>query len=341
MSRIVFVAPGAQPPWTEGRKLFVRDLEREARRRGIEAALLAAADAPRWRQPFAAVRALERALATAQPHHVAIFPYGVFDGLRGLVNRMFVRRAARACGAARVPYSIVLYSCPFGTMAGVGRRGERVCAVGHDTPEGELLCLGLDREAAPWTPPPGRDVLFVSGYQDPAPASVQAVLAERGLRTLLDALRSLPGLRLTVAIPFLRDPRARARVHGECVARGVADRVDLQGEVDVDAAMRAHALLAFPYERVHDAFVPTTLLEAFSRGMPVVASERPMYAGLLRSLGTAPTTCRAGDAVDLARAISVVFADYDASVARAAGARAAIAARWTIARAFDALFPGA
>lgn len=341
MSRLLFVAPGVEPPWTEGRKLFVRDLEREAQRRGIAVGVLGAAGVARWRQPLAAARALARELAAAPPTHAAVFPFGTFAGVRGAVNRWFVRRALQACRAAGVPATTVLYSAPAGELARLARSGGRTCAVGHATPEGPLLCLGLDREEVPWTPPVGRDVLFLSGYQDPSPRSVRAVLDERGLRTLLDAFVALPGRRLSVAIPFLRDARALATVRDECIARGIADRVALQDEVDVDAAMRTHALLAFPYERLHDAFVPTTLLEALARGMPVVASERPMYAGLLHSVGAACTTHRAGDAPDLARAIASALSDYEATVVRAASARAAIAAEWTIARAFDALFPAA
>jgi glycosyltransferase involved in cell wall biosynthesis len=334
---LLLVAPGAEAPWTEGRKLFVRDIEREATRRGLRCAVIAANGHPNWRKLPVAVRELRSALRASPVGPIAIFPYGTFDGVRGFANRWFLRAAVGAAAGRHA--TTVLYSCPQHWMDRVARAGGRLCAVGHATPEGGFLCLGLDESVPRWHPHDGRRVLFLSGYQDPSRRSVHAVLEDRGLATLLDAFATLPGTELTVAIPFLRDDSARDAIASACTARGIADRVELRSEVDVDGAMREHALLAFPYERIHDAFVPTTLLEAFARGMPDVASERPMYAALLDDVGDACITHRAGDAEGLAAAIDAAFRDYAATVTAAATAPAVVHSRWNISRAFDALFP--
>ncbi len=86
--KIVLLAPGVIPPWTEGRKIFVTDLVVAMRARGLVVDLLNGEPAA---SPSGMILGALRQLrticsATNAADAVLVFPYGTFHGFRGRIN---------------------------------------------------------------------------------------------------------------------------------------------------------------------------------------------------------------------------------------------------------------
>jgi glycosyltransferase involved in cell wall biosynthesis len=166
------------------------------------------------------------------------------------------------------------------------------------------------------------------------------VLYERGLADLLDAGGDLASndIRLTVAIPFLRDSHMRERLRIEIACRCPTLRVEMLDEVDPYTLFQRHDAFIFPYRREHSVFVPTSLLEAMSIGIPVIAADHAMYRGL--TFAEAGPRCGlhpVGDPVALANVVRTVQLDYDAALVRARAASSQIRQEWTVERAVNEL----
>jgi glycosyltransferase involved in cell wall biosynthesis len=104
--------------------------------------------------------------------------------------------------------------------------------------------------------------------------SVANVVPGKGLLVLVDALARLPAdsWRLTVVGSLTTDPAYVARVRRRIADSGIAEQVELLGEVanaDVPAHLARHDVLAVPssYEAAGIAY-----LEAMRMGLPVIAT---------------------------------------------------------------------
>jgi glycosyltransferase involved in cell wall biosynthesis len=146
----------------------------------------------------------------------------------------------------------------------------------------------------------------------------------KGLARLLDAVARLADrsdwhLALAGEGPLDADLKAQA------AALGIADRVDFLGFLDRPAlrdALHASAVLVNPADYESG---PLTLLEAMAAGTPVVTTP----TGLVRDLDPpAPLLIAEPSPAALAVAIEAVLADPAAAAARAARARALVAARF-------------
>ena len=347
MKRIVLVAPGVAPPWTEGRKNFVRDLATMLPELGCEVEII---DGMQRRNETGANGKLAPARAWSALRSrldrdpmdtlVALFPYGRLSGYIGAINRLFLRTARHTCDVRRVPHVSVFYSAAGVTLDALGRYAPAL-AVGREAPNVRPIHLCIPHADRTWKPSttPKR-ALFLCGYQHTTRAELESVLNERGLRDLLRAGSTLVelGLRLTIAIPFLRDPRMRDRLAAEVARLCPSLEVEMDGATTPIDALCSHDLFVFPYRTEHAVFVPTSLLEAFSVGIPVVAADHPMFAALTRDAGKARCGLHTpGDADDLGRAVATVVSDFGAAVTRAARARVEIRETWTIRRSAEEL----
>jgi glycosyltransferase involved in cell wall biosynthesis len=168
-------------------------------------------------------------------------------------------------------------------------------------------------------------------------------LYERGLADLLDAGNAMAAenIRLTIAVPFLRDTRMRKRLRREIAHRCPTLDVVLQEEVDPYALFQTHDVFAFPYRRTHSVFVPTSLLEAMSVGIPVIAANHKMYHDLTVSNNSARCGLhRVGDSEDLTRNLFAMRNAYNVEIEKARMVSGDVRREWTVERAADELLAG-
>lgn len=146
----------------------------------------------------------------------------------------------------------------------------------------------------------------------------------KGLGRLIDAvarLRDRPDWRLALA----GEGPLRAVLEAQAATLGVAERVDFLGFLEREAlrdALHRSTVLVNPADYESG---PLTLLEAMAAGTPVVTTP----TGLVRDLAApAPLSIAEPEPAALAAAIAAVLADPRAAAARAACARAMVAAQF-------------
>ena len=348
---IALVAPGAIPPLTEGRKRMVTDLVGVLRARGMAVDVLdGGPSAPPPMMILRAMRNLARQCArSTPPDAVAVFPFGTFRGARAWANAWLLRRTRSICARAGIPVLPVFYSCVGLELDELSSRFGPALAVGRETDGLQLIHLGVDRKLESWRPTQAglKRLLFLCGYQSSGRRAWNDVLHERGLIDLLLAGNALAdgGMRLTVAVPFLRHARMRERLR-DAAAR-FCPRLEIESRTEVDPihCFAAHDAFVFPYRPEHAVFIPTSLLEALSVGIPTIAADHTMYRALTVAAGQCRCTLhRIADAGDLAEKILTTQRDYAAAVARAESVSLEIRREWNLARcadeflaAFDAL----
>ncbi len=224
---------------------------------------------------------------------------------------------------------------PFATR--LARRLAVRCAVSQDARDTaaqalggtyELLSNGIEVErftkATPW-PTVGPTILFV-GRHEP----------RKGLRTLVDAMASLPpDVRLWVAGEGSQTSELQARTVGD-------QRIEWLGRLDdgeVASRMRGADVLCAP--SLHGESFGVVLLEGMAASTPVVASDLPGYRNValpeLHALLVAP-----GDAGALAIALRRVLDDavLAASLVEAGEARAAELSMERLAERYLGLYDG-
>lgn len=342
MNKIVLFAPGVFAPWTEGRKIFVADLAATLRNRGVCVELLDGAASP---SPGRAILSTLRELRDvchhpSRLHAVVAFPYGTFYGLRGKVNTLSLLRSRAICSEAEVPHISVFYSCVGLEVDELGNRFAPALAVGRSGVGIGAMHLGIRHRPTRWCPTGEglKRVLFLCGYQKPTSRALHDVMHERGLADLLDAgsVLAARNIALTIAVPFLRDASMRRRLRLEIARRCPALKVELKTEVDPFALFQCHDAFVFPYRSEHSVFVPTSLLEAMSVGIPVIAADHAMYRSLTVGRdGSRCTLHHVGDASDLALAVCALADDYDAAVGKSVVVASEVRAEWTVERAAD------
>ncbi|MDI3260688.1 MAG: glycosyltransferase [Sinobacteraceae bacterium] len=342
MNSLLFVAVGAGPPWTEGRKNLVRDLLGELRARGFDVRMIAGGARTTFWQFAGSLLELWRCLALRPPACIVQFPHGRFRGWRGWVNRAMARAVRFSAALRRVPTLTVLYSADGCSLIDARERFGAIAAVGATAAGVAGLRLGAVVRARH----PGHRcdasqfrLLFLCGYQRATKAAVESVLYERGLLRLFEACQDFRHpVTLTVAAPLLRSPSVRR--HFETMARRLCPslRLVLEATADPHVLLAAQDLFVFPYAVEHEVFIPSSLLEAMMVGVPAVASDRIMYRALTRGGGIPRCELAADDSVEALRsALCRVVDDYPAALTRAAHSRAWVLENWTIPRATDDL----
>lgn len=337
MKDIVLVAPGAHPPLTEGRKLFVLDLAETLRGRGAAVEVISgSADAGGGRAIHQSLKRLRvRCKSRSRIDAIGVFPYGRFEGFRRVANEWLIARTLACARRYRIPALPVFYSCAGLSIEEVDRKFAPALAIGMSKGRVDALSLGVSREMRGWLParPTIRRLLFLCGYQQATSEALHGVLYERGLFDLLAAGNGLAnaGMRLSVAIPFLREESMRARVL-DLAKRICPDlHIDLQDSVDPSSAFAGYDAFMFPYRSDHAVFVPTSLLEAMLAGIPVIASRHKMYRSLTGSGSNALCELHnPGDPADLLRATLKMHGAYECAVRMAKINSLVVAENWNL-----------
>lgn len=146
---------------------------------------------------------------------------------------------------------------------------------------------------------------------------------EKGISTLLEAWRSLPDpplLKIAGTGPLEQDVLRAADQSSQVEYLGFAS------DDIVDRTMKDAAYLVLP--SVNYEGFPKTIVEAFARGTPVVASRLGAMKDAIEA-GITGEHFTAGDPVDLARVVNGLRADPSAATAMRAPARAAYLDRYT------------
>jgi glycosyltransferase involved in cell wall biosynthesis/ubiquinone/menaquinone biosynthesis C-methylase UbiE len=129
--------------------------------------------------------------------------------------------------------------------------------------------------------------------------------AVKGIDVLLAALAQIKNqtdFHATLALSTFKniDPEALVREHG------LEDRVTIKGKIDVYAEMRDHDMLLCPYKAsVGTSWYPNIVLEAFSVGLPIIASNVPELREIVEE-GVTGKLVPPNDAHALANAILAV-----------------------------------
>lgn len=337
MRRIALIAPGVAPPWTEGRKLFVTDLAEALRRKGFDV------DVADGSPPISGIRGIWQSLRQLEEYCTAlpkidaavIFPYGTFTGLRRSANQWFVRKALKTVRQNGIPGMPVFYSSAGLSIEEIGMKFAPALAVGRAGTGVGVLHLGISRGMPAWAPKANglRDLLFLCGYQNPTQNALDDVLYGRGLIDLLNAGNGLAdaGQQLTIAIPFLKDPGMRDKI--QKLVRDICPNLPvlLRDSIDPSNVFGEYDAFVFPYRTPHAVFVPTSLLEAMSAGIPVIAADHVMYRALTLNKGI--PRCRlhcAGDSEDLARQVLALKDQYGEAVGQSRRNAALIRGEWNI-----------
>lgn len=337
MKRLLFLAPGVKAPLTEGRKLFVTDLAATLREQEIGVEVLTGSQAGGGATAiFQVVRELRVRLShKTAPEAVALFPYGTFGGMRGWVNRYLIYRVRRLCERTGTPVLPVFYSCAGLEMRALERRFAPALAVGTGGFGIQALRLGIRQETPSWKRHDGalHELLFLCGYQENSARALDDVLHVRGLIDLLRVGQDLAGmgLRLSVAIPFLRYDAMRDRVRR--LQRKLCPQLEIRllSEGKPSDLLATHHAFVFPYRGAHSVFIPTSLLEAMSIGIPVLAADQAMYRSLTQS--GSQWRCRvhrAADPQDLLMNMQELAAQYPLAQRLAAETSGHVKAVWTI-----------
>ncbi len=151
---------------------------------------------------------------------------------------------------------------------------ERPASTGQASSDG-LTPSGVAGERVPPRPP---RVVYVGG-----------LMPGRGLEQMIDALPLLPDVRLCAIGPG--SPRYRTGLLTRAAAMGVADRVVLRAPVAPGAVQGALAgaaaglCLIQPICRSYELCLPNKLFEYAAAGVPVLASDMPVIAAVVRGNG--------------------------------------------------------
>lgn len=337
--KVLLLAPGAHPPFTEGRKRFVIDLAGELKRRGFDTVAVAGREGHHGiALLLQTMFCLLLCLLGRRPQAAVIFPYGRFRGVRGLANLSFTALAKVMLWVARVPCLVLFYSVDGISIATLAKIFRRVGAIGHGYEPVKFIHLGLG-ETMPLrhkNESSVRRLLFLCGYQKGGLESLNGVLYERGLDLLFRALGLADSdFSLTVAIPFLRDATARNRL--EQLARELCPKQQISwlDSGDPRTLLATHDAFVFPYIADHEVFIPTSMLEAMTIGTPVIATDMRMYQSLTKTEAHRCFLAEAVTAESLRDAIDACFSRLDYAFDRAERSRQAVLIEWNMRKAVE------
>lgn len=352
--KLLLIAPECGPPWTEGRKNFVRDLLADLSRHahptfvttgatritsgdlGVNVpfhCVVGRSAAGRLIRLPTVVRSL---LHTQDSTFDAVlqFPFGSFHGARGWINRWLMGRtqeAARGTNCLCLLYSV--------TRADVGALARRYSGLvtGPGPEEGiHQVHFGIQTRSYVRLPPATNNgrLLFAAGYAQNSRRLLGAILHERGLMDVLRAgprLRDL-GYRLTVAVPLLAYPERRRELLRVLARVAPGFDVEIVTHGEFPGLLLNHSTYLFPYRTNLTRFVPTSVLEAMASGVPVVCSGSKMLQPLLGANDEYANVYHAGDPDDIARTLINMRGTWPDVLARAERACLHVRDTWDISR---------
>lgn len=330
--KFLFVAPEICSPWTEGRKRFVHDLSSglagdhatyvlttttPGATTGFPADFLAIPCRRKFEHLTAIHRALPPCLLSFNPDVVVHFPYGTFRHLYGIVNLWNMRCIDRLCAQHAKPCLTVMYSISGEITQRAIQRWVRHLVAHNLAPEERDGALRLGFRFDGWPAPDVRKkvpvqprLLFMAGMWEQTEKRLDHVLRIRGLGTLLRIGKFLApmGVTLTVAIPLLANPELRRKLRALPENTWPQDRMRIHDTSPVPGIFDDHDLFIFPYAREETQFVPTSVIEAMSCGVPTVLPDLAFLAPLAGN-GDRAFVFRSGSPDSLAQTIASALRD--------------------------------
>lgn len=307
--KILIIAPGIVPPWTEGRKNFVRDLLAELDVFASPYLLTTQITSDRVSQPQFSVPAYvlpirhklpqlallkketSKIILKLNPDVVLHFPYGTFHGVRGWFNRQNLTRIYEICQYHHLPCFTILYSMTQGNLCKMEKKFPVLITAPTFDWSGRTIYPGIDLNRFPSTTYPSNDrsLLFMAGYQENSSRLLRNILYERGLIEIIKAGSYLGHRRfhLSIAIPLLRYPERRAELQAYLTKLAPDLPVRILTDVSPSQLLTCHSIYLFPYQKNLRVFIPTSVIEAMAIGIPVLLSRLPMFSPLDRH----PTLC--------------------------------------------------
>jgi glycosyltransferase involved in cell wall biosynthesis len=170
--------------------------------------------------------------------------------------------------------------------------------------ERRLPAVQQARDALPAGPPAQPRVVYVGG-----------LMPGRGLEEMIDALALLPDMRLCAIGPGT--PPYRASLLARASAAGVWERVKLSAPVaparvrGVASGAAAGLCLIQPVCRSYELCLPNKLFEYVAAGVPVLASDMPVIASVVREHGLGEVVPAGGDPRAIAEALQRLLAEPD------------------------------
>jgi glycosyltransferase involved in cell wall biosynthesis len=166
----------------------------------------------------------------------------------------------------------------------------------------ETVYYGIEPQAAPSEPPPGRRC-----DERPVAAVVASFDPGKGHAVLIDALAHLKAERFPIFTRLVGQGPERTAIEQRTLHAGVVDDIQFLGwRDDVPSILSSSDLLVLPSVRYE--CLPYSILEAMSHGLPVVATD---LAGIPEQVvdGVTGRIVPPGDARALAHAIRDVASD--------------------------------
>jgi glycosyltransferase involved in cell wall biosynthesis len=348
--KILIVALGLEPPWTEGRKNLVRDLI-PLLNSYADIYIIASGQSDFCSKDYFSVpikfcryrgKASQlifillhfwNSIGVWRPDIVFHFPFGTFNGLRGVMNYAMLLCLRYVAWLKKKPCLTILYSMTNGSFNFLKRFANPCATVGVDGWDGYSINTGINtnREGR-FQSINSKKLLFMAGYQDDNPHLLSSILHDRGLIDILKIGNQLAhhGFSLSIAIPLLRYSKRESELRVLLARYCCSLPVSLYTEESIYQLAESHSLFIFPYRKQHNVFVPTSVLEAMNIGFPVVISDLPMFHPLIKGNGQLAQTYEAGNMNALLETILCATADWEKTLNRAQQAKAHVEVHWSI-----------
>ncbi len=350
--KLLLIVPGFTPPWTEGRRNFVRDLIPVLQEQ-VELQILGTGRGPFSRKPSFSVpvtyalmktkalelislyQSLKRQLASVdRPGVVIHFPYGTFSGMRGFMNKLSIIKIHRLVTKAGLPCLTVLYSMTRGDLSRLCAQIPTLATAEGRNWTGPVVNVGLDIQHIDPIPCPknNKRLIFMAGYHENKSSLLKKILYERGLIDIIHIGEQLAcrGFQLSIAIPLLRHPERRAELQRLLRKVSPSLPVTLFTEVDIYGLFAQHSLYIFPQRENYSVFIPTSVLEAMAIGIPVIIPDLPMLVSLTGKNNDFCLSYRAREPESLFQAVLHASQHWDETCKRAIQAQLHIRENWTI-----------
>lgn len=352
MKNVLFVAPGLTAPWTEGRKNFIRDLIPNFQKstnlkilttginkkevKGYSNNLFEyTSSSIKQIHLFSLYLALKDMLKTsARPDIIIHFPYGSFNGLRGIVNYFSIDKTYKLANAFGVPCLTVLYSMAGGNLLDLYKKIPDLATVKDELWPGHVVHVGINVKKVDQinAVQNKKKLIFIAGYHENKHSLLDNILYDRGLIDILHIGEQLfeNGFSLTISIPLLRHQKLRKKLLLLLQKKAPSLPVTLEHEVDVHDSFSNNSLFIFPFRVNYNVFVPTSVLEAMSYGVPVIISDLPMFVPLIGTNNTFCGSYAAGKPSCLLETILQTCENWDQAIAKSKLAQRHVAENWSI-----------
>lgn len=298
--KILFVAPEICSPWSEGRKVFVRDLI-EALHKDHEILVLTTAfknesgDFPvenifiscSWKPELLLkiLFALPEVINDFRPDVVCHFPYGTFQRYYGVINKLYISILDKVCRKKNTHCLSIMYSIDSGITAKELSKSVSNLVTGQkEDGVKNLVETAINFKGWPdITKEKTNTLLFMAGMWQTNTARVDHVLNVRGLSVLLKAGEYIDneGIKLIIASPLFSDSMCREYLLNSKYNKWDSGSIVFESSVSVPDIYRQADLFIFPYSKNIQHFVPTSVIESMVARTPVVLSDIPLFSDLI------------------------------------------------------------